>query len=85
MGIWKIHRREIKKSNFSERAAQQLLENRSRRFLAVRSKDSTGGRFPNPRIHRRAGRERSRRGNAELQRESEIQLGSQVPKPEVGV
>lgn len=55
--------------------------------------------FPDPRIHRRGGRERSRRGNTEttlgtvgphrgiteLQRESEIQLGSQVPELEVGV
>jgi len=44
MGIWKRHRREIKRSNFLERAAQQLLENRSRRFLVVRGRDSLGWR-----------------------------------------
>jgi len=99
MGIWKIHRREIKRLNFSDRAAQQLLENRSRRFFAVRGKDSSEGRFPDPGIHRRGCKERSKRGSAKatlgslssrsssanLQRESEIQLRSRVPEPEARV
>ena len=65
MGIWKTYRREIKRSNFSNRVAQQLLENRLRRFLAVRGRNSSRGRFPDLGIHHKGGRERSRRGNTE--------------------
>jgi len=74
MGIWKSHRIEIKRSNFSERVSRQLLENRSRIFPTMRGTNSFQREFFL--VQRVQGREGKRRLETLMQGHVELCCGS---------